>query len=133
MDDLLNLGGESYGDTISNLQQKITFESGLKEPNTAVLTLYKMQLADYQKKEKKRLQLVALRAKCVSKKNELQPELDQVKRQAVEKFFGATVHLEKITGSAGKMIEGNGGKIYSQAMSQLRLEVMPLSSMAERL
>jgi len=56
------IGGESYSDVISSLQQKITFESGLKEPNSATVTLYKIQLEQYQKLEKKRLQKIALQA-----------------------------------------------------------------------
>lgn len=52
----LAIGGESYSDVISSLQQKINVESSLKEPNTATVTLYKMQLEQYQKLEKKRVQ-----------------------------------------------------------------------------
>lgn len=133
MDSLLNLEGASYSGVIANLQQKITFESGIKDPNNAIISLYKMQLADYQKKEKKRLQLVALRAKGVSKKNELQPDLDRTKKQLQEKIFSGSSHLEKITGSASKMIEGNGGKVYAAEMNQIRQSTLPLQPTIENL
>lgn len=133
MNNLLNLEGESYSDVIASLQQKISFESGIKDPNNAVISLYKMQLADYQKKEKKRLQLVALRAKCVAKKNELQPDLDRTKQQVSEKIFAGSSHLEKITGSAEKMIEGNGGKVYANEMNQIRQNTLPLQPTIENL
>ncbi|GGC95732.1 hypothetical protein [Enterococcus wangshanyuanii] len=126
MDNLLHLGSESFRTTITNLQQKITFEASMKEPNHAVISLYKIQLADYQKKEKKRLQLIALQAKCVAKKNELQPDLDRTKQQTSEKIVAGSSHLEKITGSAGKMIEGNGGKVYAAEMNQIRQNTLPL-------
>lgn len=126
MNNLLNLESESYSDMIASLQQKISFESSIKDPNNAVISLYKIQLENYQKKEKKRLQLVALRKKCVVKKNELQPDLDRTKKQMSEKIFAGSSHLEKITGSAGKMIEGNGGKIYANEMNQIRLDTLPL-------
>lgn len=71
----LSIGEESYSDVISSLQQKITFESSLKEPNSATVTLYKIQLEQYQKLEKKRVQKIALQAKCVSVFNPLKEKL----------------------------------------------------------
>lgn len=133
MNNLLNLDSESYSDVIASLQQKITFESGIKDPNNAIISLYKIQLADYQKKEKKRLQLVALRTKCVSKKNELQPDLDRTKQQLQEKIFAGSSHLEKITGSTGKMIEGNGGKVYASEMNKIRQNTLPLQPTIDNL
>lgn len=125
--------GDSYNDVISDLQRKIDFELLSKEPNQATIGLYNIQIAFYQKKEKKRLQLIALRSKCVGVKNELEPDLDSVKKLAKEKIFYGSQHLEKVTGSSSRMIEGNGGQVYSKQMNQIRLNGLPLTSLIENL
>ncbi|MBO0474565.1 hypothetical protein IGL98_000546 [Enterococcus sp. DIV0840] len=125
------IGGESYSDVISSLQQKITFDSGLKEPNSATVTLYKIQLEQYQKLEKKRLQKIALQAKCVSVFNPLKEEAAQMQNKIKTEQFNLGSSVETFVQNAPDMVKGQAGTSFSHEVSVMRNSVLEASGMCE--
>ncbi|ALS02274.1 hypothetical protein ATZ33_13025 [Enterococcus silesiacus] len=127
----LTVGGESYSDVISSLQQKITFESNLKEPNSATVTLYKIQLEQYQKLEKKRVQKIALQAKCVSVFNPLKEEAAQMQNIIKTEQFDLGSSVETFVQNAPDMVKGQAGNAFSHEVSVMRNSVIEASGMCE--
>ncbi|MDA9471480.1 hypothetical protein [Enterococcus sp. 5H] len=127
----LAIGGESSSDVISNLQQKISFESSLKEPSTATITLYKIQLEQYQKLEKKRLQKIALQAKCASVINPLKEEAAQMQNKIISEQFELGSSVETFVQNAPDMVKGQAGTSFSHEVSVMRNSVLEASGMCE--
>lgn len=127
----LAIGSESYSDVITSLQQKINFESNLKEPNTATVTLYKIQLEQYQKLEKKRVQKIALQAKCASVFNPLKEEAAQMQNKIKTEQFDLGSSIETFVQNAPDMVKGQAGTSFAHEVSVMRNSVLEASGMCE--
>jgi len=127
----LNVGGESYEEVIANLQKKIIFESGMEDPNTSTITLYKIQLENYQKLEKKRLQKIALQAKCVSVFSPLKEEASKMQNKVKSEQYNLRDNVETFIQNAPDMIKGKAGSLFSDEVENMRSSVIEASGMSE--
>jgi len=92
-------------------EQSLTF----KMTNVAQ---YQIQLEYYQKKEKKRLQKLALVNTCESVCNQLKPESDKTKKLLVSDINSASSKLGNFKGKI--MIKGKSGKKLEQSVTKIR-------------
>lgn len=82
---------------------------------------YQIQLEYYQKKEKKRLQKLALVKACETTCNQLKPEASKTKRSFSSDINTASSKLAKFKGK--QMIKGKSGKKLEQSVTTIRNSV----------
>ena len=95
-------------------EQSLTFK-------TTNVAQYKIQLAYYQKKEKKRLQKLALIQACESVSKQLKPESRKTKQTIISDSGDVKNKLSSFKGK--QMIKGKSGKKLEQSVSLIKIGV----------
>lgn len=90
---------------------------------------YKIQLEYYQKKEKKRLQKLALIKACEATCQQLEPIAKKTKRQITSEADSISNKLSKFKGK--QMIKGKSGKKLEQSVTQIRNNLNTIAFNAE--
>lgn len=100
-------------------EQSVTFK-------TTNVANYHIQLAYYQKKEKKRLQKLALIQACESVSKGLKPEAKKTKQIIVSDSGESKTKLASFKGK--QMIQGKSGKKLEQSVSLIKIGVNLVAS-----